>query len=239
MYCSLCNTSLSLQDVDRNIWKEQSEEFIIKCPVCQTEKILISELFEHGHINKQYFAIIVSDSDSNNKEKLTDYIPQNLKQKIFDHLSSCQICSEKIEEFRLNKIFKKINLNEETYNFFIKCANDVIIELNRENISFKNNNICSFKFENQTYTIDQNNIFYSCEKTLEGIKIEQKCYLLEKNSYNIGMVSFVFSNNKIILEKIWLKSEQRLEKEKTLLTNLKNGKIRILFELIDKLQDFI
>jgi hypothetical protein len=240
MECKQCKTSLSLQDLDANEWLDNAEVFIIKCPLCQYETRLISFLFENDHISSQYLRMIISDSKRIKKEKYTDYIPEKQRKMLFEHLSNCSVCSDRIESLRLSEISKEIEFNENTYTFFLSKAKDIIKELDPDKKQINvNGSIKSFVFENETYEISEENLFYYRQETLDNVGLERLCYSLEKDNFSIGMVSFVKSNGKIILEKIWLKSEQRIEKEKRFLLNLRSGKIRILFELIQKLQNFV
>lgn len=239
MECSQCKISLSIQDLEKNEWQDDAEVFIIKCPVCEHETKLVSSIFEEtGHISNQYLRMIIVDSKFQNKEKLTDYMPEQQRRKLFQHLSSCHVCSDKIESMRLLEISKEIEFNENAYKFFITRAKDIIKELDPSKVK-SNGRIKSFVYEDQKYDITEENLFCHHKELLNGVDIERLCYNLERNDFSIGMVSFVKSNGKIILEKIWLKSEQRIEKEKQFLTNLRSGKIRILLELIQRLHDFV
>lgn len=242
MECKQCKTSLGLQDLEQNEWYDNEEVFIIKCPVCQNETRLVSALFDESqHISSQYLRMIVCDSNSQKKEKYTDYIPQKQRQRIFQHLSSCSVCADKTESYRLSEIAKEIEFNENTYKYFVTKSKNVIKELDPEKKQIiVNGTIKSFVFENETYEISEEILFYNNQETLDNtILIDRLCYTLDKDGFNIGMVSFVKSNEKIILEKIWLKSEQRIEKEKQFVLSLRSGKIRILFELIQKFQTYV
>jgi uncharacterized protein YifE (UPF0438 family) len=240
MECKQCNTSLGIQDLDKNEWQDDAEIFVIKCPVCQTEKRLVSPLFEFDHISSQYLQMIILDSKGK-KEKYTNYIPEKQRKKLFDHISSCKICAEKIEEIRLSEISKELQFNEDIYKFFITKSKNVIEELDpKKNQIVLNGRIKSFVFEGTNYTLSEDNLFYRKEESWgANMLVERLCYTLEKDDFSIGMVSFAKSNKKVILEKIWLKSEQRIEKEKQFIANLRSGRIRILFELIQKLHDYV
>lgn len=240
MECSRCSTSLSIQDLDKNEWLENCEIFTLKCPVCSQESKLESNLFdEHGHLSNQYLKIIVIDSKDNKKEKYLNYIPLFQRNKILNHLSSCSICSERTEELRLSEISYELDFNEKIYKFFIEKSKDVYKELDPTKIQLDDSSIKSFTFEDETYEIKEEDLFYHNNQKLNNVDIERLCYNLEKDEFSVGMVSFVKSNGKIILEKIWLKSEQRIEKEKEFLQNIRSGKIRILFDLIQKLHAFL
>jgi len=222
MECGRCKTSLSVQDLDKNEWNDDSEIFIFKCPICEYETNLVSPLFESEHISNQYLRMIVSDSNNYKKEKHTDYIPELQRRKIFDHLSSCSFCSDKIEGLRLTEISREIEFNENTYRFFLKKAKNVEKQLVEDK---------SFIFENIKYEIIEEDLFYKDE--------ERYCYNLEKDEFSVGMVSVIKIDDKLFLEKIWLKSEKRLEKEKQFLLRLRSGKVRILLDLIQKRHPFV
>jgi hypothetical protein len=215
--------------------------FIIKCPSCEFESKLVSPLFEEQHVSQQYLRMIVSDSKNDKKEKLTNYIPEQQRKNIFDHVSSCKKCSERIDDLRLSEISKEIKFNEKTYVFFVAKAKDIIKELDpsKNQVELNCIGVKSFLFEDEHYHVCEEDLFYHHHGELNGVMIERFCYNLEKEEFSIGMVSFVMSNGKIILEKIWLKSQQRIEKEKQFLSNLRSGKIRILFDLIQKLHNFV
>jgi hypothetical protein len=229
MKCTKCDTELSVQDLEKNEWVEDSEVFYIKCSVCDGITILKSNLFEDGHIAQQYLGLIVSDSGKH-KEKYVDYIPEVQKQKLFDHLNICDFCKNKIEGVRLAEISKEIEFNEKAYDFFLSKAKDVITQVDKEILKNK-----AFIFEKEEYALNPEELFYQKKELLNGIEIERLCYNLETDGIYVGMVSFVISNDRLILEKIWLKSENRIEKEKEFLKNIRSGKFRILFSIIKKL----
>ena len=236
MKCNNCKTLLSIQDIENSEWKEDSEEFILKCPICNTEKIIVSRLFESNHISNQYLQLIVMDTEKQKKEKYLNYVPENQRQLLISHLKNCETCSSTLESLRLNKAYKDFETSENTYKFFISKAKDVIKELKKEEYkSNKKTKDIVFVFDDEKYLLTCENIFYEKDDNIGCIKIKRKCYVLEKEEHDIGMVSFVITSEKIILEKIWLKSEFRIAKEKQFLSNIKTGKIRLLLNLIQKL----
>jgi hypothetical protein len=240
MECYNCGTSLSIQDVERNEWLDDCEIFIIKCSTCSNQTKLESFLFDvDNHLSSQYIKMIFLDSKFETKEKYTNYIPEKQRKMIFDHVSSCSVCSNKIENLRLSELTKEFKFNESAYKFFIERSKDVIKELKQKQIKVNSSEIEGFIFEDKFYDVCSDNLFCRHEEEINNVKIERLGYSLEKENFNIGMVSFIKSNGKIILEKIWLKSEERLKKEKQFLLNLKSCKISILFELIKKLPSFV
>jgi len=240
MECIGCGESLSLQNIDKNFWREDTEVFVLNCPICDVKTEITSELFEDGHISKQYLAMVVSDtqySKTTSNEKLLDYLPELQKQKILEHVSMCQICADQLEEIRLKEFSKEIIFNEKTYKFFISRAKNIIrqLDLQKKQVVLSESGIKSFVFDETEYELQEENLFCKRSEMVEQIPLNRYCYNISKESIFVGMVSFVISNNKIILEKIWLKSDEHIEKEKEFLKNLKNGKVKILFNILDKL----
>jgi hypothetical protein len=238
MECSRCNTSLSIHDLESNEWLNDCEFFSIKCPVCEFITKVDSPLFENEHICSQYLRMIALDSSNNKKEKYTDYVPKKQRELIFEHVSTCEICSSKIESIRLDGISKEIEFNESTYKFFAANAKDVMIELDKTQVYIEESTIKSFVFDGKTYNLSEDNVFYYNCETLRGVEKKRFCYNIDSNGVSIGMVAFVFIDNKIVLEKIWLKQEHRVEKQRQFISNLRSGKTRILFDLI-KSRNFV
>ena len=73
--------------------------------------------------------MIICDSNSQKREKYTDYIPEKQKQRIFQHLSSCSICSDRIESYRLSEISKEMEFNEIRID---KIKQEVLSELKKQ-----------------------------------------------------------------------------------------------------------
>jgi hypothetical protein len=230
MDCQQCGTSLSVQDIARNEWIDNSEVFFVKCPSCEYETIIKSFLFVSGHISKPYLAMIVVDSQFVKSEKLIDYIPEKQRQTVFQHLSTCKVCSDMIEEIRLNEISKELQLTHDVYEFFLKQSKEVLKE-----IEYSKTDHIKFNYDKVNYEVNEHNLF---RKNTEK-KIEKLYFYLEKESINVGIVSFVRTHNKLFLERIWLKSQKRLEKEKQFLTDLRSGKIRVLLDLVQKIHNFV
>lgn len=233
MKCNHCNLPLSIYNVDDNFWFEDKQTFVFICPKCSIKSELVSNIFEHGHITKPYLEMLIIDSE--NKEKQLDYMPQYQKDLILTHLRTCTHCSSILESMRLIKISNEIEFNRNIYDFFIMQAIDVSKKMTNEEIKNNGVGIKSFKFCNQEFHVSKKHLFYECKK--ENAKL--LCYIIEHNSTNIGMVSFLKHNDYIILDKIWLKSEKRLEKEKRFLNNVKTGNMKVLVELVTKENDFL
>lgn len=233
MKCKQCDFPLSIYNVDDNFWFEDKQTFVFVCPVCSSKSELISSIFEHKHITKPYLEMLIVDSE--NKEKQLDYMPQYQKDLILTHLCSCTHCSSVLESMRLIKISNEIEFNRNIYNFFIMQAIDVSRKLSNEEVKINGVGIKSFKFHNQEFYISKKHLFYECKK--DNAKL--LCYVIEHDCTNIGMVSFIKHSDFIVLDKIWLKSEERLEKEKRFLNNIKTGNMKVLIDLVTKECNFL
>lgn len=233
MKCSICDTYLSIQDISNTIWDNELVVFIFSCPICYSEKKLTSNLFESGHISKPYLEMLVIDTE--NKEKQLDYVPVKQRQMLISHLSNCQFCSSFLEEIRLHKISKEIEFNRNIYEFFSSKAQGVCKVLNEQEIKIDCNSIKYFKFNDKEYELLFKNLIY--ESTTNDGQI--LCYVIEQDNFKIGMVSFLKLQDNIILDKIWIKSKERIQKEKLFLSNLKIFEFRILVDLIKKVHDFL
>lgn len=230
MDCNQCNTSLSIQDLIKNEWIDDSEVFTIKCPICHYDNKLVSPIFESDHISIPYLKVIILDSKNTKKEKYTDYIPEEQRNKIFKHLSACQECSDRIENYRLTDILKEINFSGDLYNFFLDKAWQVDKDATYK-VVLNGHGIKKFTFNDKVYNVSKDNIFYENENIF--------CYRLEDQEFNVGMASFVKEKDKFVLDKLWLKTDKRIEKEKKLLASLKSEKVRILFYLFKKMHHFV
>lgn len=220
MKCKTCNASLSIQNIEKNIWIEDIEEFVFVCPVCKTETKLISCIFDEGHISKSYLEMILLDCDK--KEKQTDYIPVEQRKRLFEHINSCKHCNDMLESMRLKKISNEIVFNKNLYEFFLTksvCITNVC-KVEVQNSSKK------FKIDNKDYIVYEKDLFYQHENI--------SCYLLEENLFNLGMVSFLECEKEVILDRIWVKSNERVLKEKKFLHDLKLGEIKVLVDLVNK-----
>jgi hypothetical protein len=239
MECDRCSTSLSIQDVISNQWIDESEIFTIKCPQCSSESQIISPTFEAGHISIQYLAMIVTDSKEAKSEKYVNYLPIDVRNKIFEHLSKCKKCSDRVESLRLTEISNELKFSEKLYDYFVSKADDIIQELDPKKNQIKTNGsgVHWFVHNDNMYKVAQ--VFFRNSGLIEGIEFQRTCYNLESDNLTIGMVSFIESNNKIILEKIWFKSEERLELEKQFVSQLQNGKIKLVFDLLHRLHNFV
>ncbi|MDD5650197.1 MAG: hypothetical protein PHF86_07275 [Candidatus Nanoarchaeia archaeon] len=230
MLCENCSNFLSILDLNSVEWDNEVEEFIFICPFCQKESKLVSFLFEQGHINIHYLELIALDTEELNQEKYLDYIPDLQKDFLISHLSSCSLCSYKLETMRLNKIYQKFEFNENSYTFFMSKAKSVSKTLDQFDIKIVNNTIESFLYNNTKYYLFQKNLIYY--KNIDNSFYS--CYFIELNKYIIGMVSFIKSKKIILLDKIWLKPKEIILKEKKIINNLKCSDIKILFGLTNK-----
>lgn len=219
MRCKNCKTLLSFYDVDRNAWKDDIEEFIIVCPHCKTETKLVSYLFEYGHITNPFLEMLVEDSDNDTREKNLNYIPQKQRVMLLEHLKYCDVCSDKMEQIRLLNLSHSLLFNKDTYDFFMSRAKDINQEIKCE---FNCVGLKSFVFEGVFFSLSKKDLFFAQNQLW--------CYFLEQGSCSIGMASFRKFSNKVILEKIWLKSNQRIIKERQFIQELSFGTVRDLLE---------
>jgi len=234
MICSNCKKDLSIQDVKQNKWEQDIEIFVIICPFCNFENTIKISLFENEHLNQYYINLLSQDSSYSKKtnEKFLDYVQIDKKEKILNHLSKCAVCFDKLEEMRLFEVYNKSLQNEQLYKFFLKKAENIIIELKKKDFKIKNKRIEHFFYKNQKFY--PNEMFYEIQEHENGLNLCKTYYKITTKNFTIGIVSFVLTNNKIILEKIWFKNKQIIKKEQKFVKDIKKGKTRILFDTIIK-----
>lgn len=233
MECKKCNNPLSIFDVDRSIWVGQIEEVFFICPKCNSESKFVSRLFEKDHISKSFLEMLMNDCEK--KEKHLNYLPNEQRSALLTHLVSCQYCTEKLEEMKLTKILKEMKTNKFIYNFFTTQATEISKVLTDKEIETNNIGIKSFKFNRRAYAFSNKHLFYDCKKENKRLL----CYTLEYNSSSVGMVSFLKSKKQVVLHKIWMKSKQRLEKEKVFLNNLRTGDMKTIASFIKRSYNFL
>lgn len=228
MNCKNCKTQLSLYNIDRNVWLGKTEEFIFICPKCNVESKFITYIFKGVHLSLSCLEMLVVDSD--NQEKQLNYMPKEKRNMILEHLTSCPYCSNKLEEIRLLKISNELCFNREVFDFFMSQASNISILLKDDEVKTNDIGIKSFKFNNNEFFLSKKHLFYDLKKENEHFL----CYTLERNNCSIGMASFLKKGNQINLDKIWIKSELRLLKEKILLRNISTGEMSALINLVRK-----
>jgi hypothetical protein len=84
----------------------------------------------------------------------------------------------------------------------------------------------SFVFEGTTYNLSKKDLFYEKQEN----DCQLWCYFLEKEMFSIGMVSLKKIDQQMILEKIWLKSRERITKEKLFFEKLELCSVCDAFE---------
>lgn len=234
MHCRNCDFFLSIQNFDRAEWVDEIEEFIFICPKCKHEIKLVSFLFEHGHISDQYLETIARDTEELYKEKYLDYMPKMQHNFLISHLSNCSYCSEKLESFRLNRISEQFESHVKVYNFFMSQAKHVSEIQNSFKIVTNGVGIKMFVFDGVSYNLSKNLFYDQIKENKHNL-----CYFLERDSYIAGMVSFIKIQKKIFLDRIWLKSQERMEKEKKFFNSLNCIDIKILYDLVRKKYSFL
>lgn len=222
MRCRKCKTLLSFYDVDSNAWKNDVEEFVSICPRCKTETKFVSYLFELGHITIPFLEMLVEDSDTEVREKYANYMPKEQREMLLKHLQQCEICSSKMEQIRLSNLSHSLLFDRETYEFFMSRAKSINqeVECKINGVGLK-----SFSFQGNTFLLSKKDLFFELEQN----NTKLWCYFLERDSCSVGMASLKKSLNKVVLEKIWLKSSERIMKEKQFIRELSIGNVRDLF----------
>ena len=217
--CVKCKKTLYLSDVESNTWYDDHEEFVLTCSYCSEKNYIQVKLFdEHGHITKYNLEML-------KKEK--NYLPEKQMQMLTNHLHECNVCSEALNCCILNEIETKLRFNEKTLNFFMSNSKEILKEIS--NVKFHTNGIGVkvdlFEFENKQYSISDEDIFYRDN--------ERICYYLRLDFCLAGLASFLNSVNKIVLERIWLRTEQSIKKEQRFFQDLKDKKIKLDLQTLE------
>jgi hypothetical protein len=236
MKCKKCNSDLNINDVKKSKWKNEIETFTICCSNCNEKNNISIDLFKNKHINEHYLNLLLQDSSYNKKifEKYLDYIPSKNKKNLLKHLDECICCQETLESKRLQAFSKNNEQNQELFKLFNKFSLNIIQEItNKQYKLSKNKNIETFKHENKNYKTSD--IIYENVEKNNGIKLTKICYNIIEKNIICGMAMFIITNDKVILDKIWLKNEATLKKEKLFLKNIKNGKEKLKIKDIEKL----
>lgn len=235
MICSKCNKELNLQDVKNSKWVNDTQVFTVLCPRCENQNVINVNLFEKSHLSSLYIKLLCQDSSycKQNTEKHLDYIENSKKNKILKHISECSTCYDKLEQLRLSEVCQNTASNQQLYDFFIKNAKDVIIELKKNQVKKQNENICEFSYKNDIFCLGK--IVNEEKNTISNKQINKFCYRIESENVTIGLASFIISNSKIVLEKLWLKDKKAIKKEQRLINDIKNSKILIRLATLSKL----
>jgi len=239
MECSNCHTSLCLSDFVSSEWDRNIEKIVFKCSVCDSNVYFEKPLFENDHINFSYLSLIVLDADSKCNEKYLKYIPEQQRNILFNHIEDCQICKGKIESIRLSKISLKINSDKELYDYFLDQSECVMKILYLDDIKIVKENIESFIYKGTVYKLEEFDKFWFDESEVKGQKCKRDCYVLKKNNYRIGIVSFIYIDNCIILERIWFKSESRLKQERKMIASIRTGGFKVPIDVVQRLGSFL
>jgi len=210
--CIGCGRSLYLSDVEENIWHDDYEEFILTCHYCGQKNNIIIRLFdEAGHISKYNLEMLKTEKN---------YLPEKQLQTVSEHLKNCQSCSEALDNCILNEIETKVKFNEKTLTFFMNNSKEIFKEMNE--VTFHNNGkgLCveAFELSDNKYTLKEEDSFFR-----DSVRV---CYYLRINHCLVGLVSFL-NSDKVILERIWLRSSESIKKEQKFFQDLKDKKIKL------------
>jgi hypothetical protein len=208
--CIECGCPLNLQDMKETRWENDYLEFVFVCCSCKKENIVKSKLFRNEHISRNFLKIIKEDKS---------YLPADKLNLLHNHLEKCEECRNKFNEEYLLEVEEKIRFNE----YSLKCLNnngqEIKKELTSDSFSLVDGQVKSFFFENKKYDTDED--FFK-----QDTKI---CYYLKNgNELTVGLACLEVSNEKVIIHKIWLISDELLKKEQELIQKIKkNDKIKL------------
>jgi len=217
--CSNCNKSLYLSDVESNTWHTEFEQFVLSCSFCGEKNFIDVNLFdENRHITKFNLEML-------KKEKR--YLPDQQMQLISEHLQNCNPCSEALNCCILNEIETRLRFNEKTLNFFMNNSKEVFREISEAkwHLNGTDIKIDAFKLNDKEFSIKDEDIFFK-----DKVRI---CYYLRLDSCLAGLASFLNSSDKIILERIWTRSEASIKKEQNFFQDLKDKKIKLDLETLE------
>ena len=219
--CFNCGYPLHLQDLKNSQWIDNVQEFNFICSSCNSNNYVKFSLFDkNGHVNRSYIAILKDDKEYISGERLTN---------LFNHINSCDECKKRLNEEYIADVEEKIRFNERSLLYFIRHADDVYKEL--INYKFENDHVKYFKFEDKSFVIKEDDEFYRDDDRC------QICYYLRNEEQCLlGMVCFsIFNKEKVVLDKIWFRSEDNLKKEQHFFNLLKEEKIKLRLETIEKI----
>jgi len=214
--CSNCGHPLHLQDLQLSEWDDTGQIFYFICQSCEHETIVKYKLFNaNGHLNKITFRIIKDD---------TDYIRNGQLAKVTEHLSSCELCRQQVDEEYLEEVEEKVRSNEKSLAYFLKHAHSVNLKVVADVVGFR---IKSFIYEGLKLDLNSDDEFYSDDNTVY--------YYIKKDQCLVGMACFKFVNANTILDRIWLRSPEVVNKERDFFQGVKEGRIKIRLDSIQKI----
>lgn len=225
--CQYCNSPINLQDLKNRRWVNDSEEFYFECSFCRKENKLVFPLFINEHIAKHYIRVIKEDSN---------YLLDGQKALINQHLEICAVCRNKFDEQILGEIESKITFNEESLRFFETNSQEVVRQLQLNDVKFIGKddeiNIEGFAIDDSKFVLTKEDEFYRRKRKFQHHDGRELDYLnifyyLRDELCLSGMVSFLILDDIFIVDRIWLRPKQVLEKEKKFFEDLKNGKVKI------------
>jgi hypothetical protein len=120
-----------------------------------------------------------------------------------------------------------MKFDKKTLEFFMNNSKEIFKEL--ETVTFHKNGkgivIDDFELENKHYIIKDEDLFFR-----DQVRI---CYYLRIDCCLAGLVSFLNSENRVILERIWFRAEESIKKEQKFFQDLKNKKIKLELQTLE------
>jgi len=227
--CSKCNNDFILDDLKSSYWVKDHEEIIFECSHCGHKDITKIPLFDSGHIDIKYLGIL--EKDSNN-------LPKDLLNKLYRHVSSCEVCKNLFDEKQLNEAKENVEFHEKSLEFFVKESNSktVLKKLNIDEVTItedKNGkHINRFTYNDKNYYLKIEDEFF--EKSYDD-DAKVLYYYINNEVGSVGMASFIFQHNDIILENIWFMSN----KIQDYFSDLKKGKVKLTLENLENIFNYL
>lgn len=235
--CYNCHNPLGLYDLRENVWHDDYEEFIFVCPNCEKQNKIISNLFKDGHINLNYLALFKDNPQ---------HFPEKQKSVIEDHIHSCEECSARINELILSEIEEKIRFNEESLKYFESHGQTAAYSLTGDQVQTEEIEglkiVKCFKWNGDCHDLNQVDEFYRQTGPLFGnpnVIAERVVYYMFEDHWLLGMVSFIFYESKVILERIWFKPDKVVKLEKKFIQDLKNRKANLKLAVLRDISKII
>jgi hypothetical protein len=223
--CYNCYTPLGIYDLKNSKWHDDVEEFIFICPSCGKENKIMSNLLSEGHIAMNYLSLFKENKD---------YLPEQQQSIIFGHLTSCNICKNILNDLLLNEVEEKATFNAESIRYFNNHGFDVMQNVTSEVKVEGRRNIREFCLNGKVH-----NLTDECEVCREPFFLDEKktqaeriIYFLMDEFLLLGMVSFVFCNDEIVLEKVWIKPEEMVKDERQLIDDFKNHRLNVSLSVL-------
>jgi len=147
-------------------------------------------------------------------------------QMILEHMNNCQLCKETSDNCILNEIETRMKFNEKSLTFFMNNSQEVFKEIFDATFHKNGNGLCieSFELNDKKYVVKEEDQFFK-----DNVRV---CYYLRIDHCLAGLASFL-NSDKVILERIWLRSEESIRKEQRFLQDLKDKKINLELQTLE------